>query len=74
VSNKALNSQTVKIIGKRKAYSGVLEGMQDFQEMVIKLRGDQPFIPRGVYRFKSYEELNEWTMKMLTRPKAARPQ
>jgi hypothetical protein len=64
----------MKVIGKRKPYSGGLEGVQGFLEMIIQLRGDQPFIPRGVYRFKTHEELNAWTLKMLTRPKAARPQ
>ena len=64
----------MKVLGRRKPYSRGLEGLQGFFEMAIKVRGDQPFIPRGVYRFKSHEELDEWTLKMLTRPKAARPQ
>jgi hypothetical protein len=63
----------MKVLGRRKPYSGGLEGLQGFFEMAIKVRGDQPFIPRGVYRFKSHEELDEWTLRMLTRPKAARP-
>jgi hypothetical protein len=66
--------QYMKVLGKRKPYSGGLEGMQSFFELCIRLRGDQPFIPRGVYRFKSYEDADQWTLKMLTRPKAARPQ
>jgi len=64
----------MKVVGSRKPYSGGLEGLQGFFEMVIKVRGDQPFIPRGVYRFKSHEQLDEWTLRMLTRPRAARPQ
>jgi hypothetical protein len=63
----------MKVVGSRKPYSGGLEGLQGFFEMAIKARGDQPFIPRGVYRFKSHEELDEWTLRMLTRPRAARP-
>jgi hypothetical protein len=64
----------MKVLGSRRPYSGGLEGLQGFFEMGIKVRGDQPFIPRGVYRFKSYEELDAWTLRMLTRPKAAHPQ
>jgi hypothetical protein len=64
----------MKVLGRRKPYSGGLEGLQGFFEMLIRLRGDQPFLPRGVYRFKSHEELREWTLKMLTRPKAGRQQ
>ena len=59
----------MKVIGKRKPYSGGLAGMQGFFEMAIRLRGDQPFVPRGVYRFKTHEEADEWMIKMLTRPK-----
>lgn len=62
----------MRIVGRRQPYSGGLEGLQGFFEMLGQLRGDQPFIPRGVYRFKSHEELHEWTLRMLTRPKAAR--
>ena len=64
----------MRVVGRRQPYSGGLEGMRGFQEMMIHLRGDHPFVPRGVYRFKSHEELDEWTLKMLTRPRAARPQ
>lgn len=28
-----------------------------------------PFIPKGVYRFKTHEEADAWTLKMLTRIK-----
>jgi hypothetical protein len=65
----ALKSKTV---GRRKPYSGGLAGLQGFLEMCNRLRGDRPFLPRGVFRFKSHEEADEWTLKMLTRPKAAR--
>ena len=63
----------MKVVGKRKPYSGGLEGAQGFFELMIKLRGNQPFLPKGVYRFKSYDEEHEWTLKMLTRPRAGRP-
>lgn len=64
----------MKVLGRRKPYSGGLEGTQGFFEMIIKLRGDQPFLPKGVYRFKTYDEERAWTLRMLTRPRAARPQ
>jgi hypothetical protein len=66
--------QSMKVLGRRKPYSGGLEGLQSFFELCIRLRGDQPFIPRGVYRFKSHEDLDQWTLKMLTRPRVAHPQ
>ena len=31
-----------------------------------------PFVPRGVYRFRSHDEADEWLLKMITRvPKKA---
>jgi hypothetical protein len=51
--------QYMKVLGKRKPYSGGLEGMQSFFELCIRLRRDQPFIPRGVYRFKSHEDAED---------------
>ena len=66
--------QYMKVLGRREPYSGGLEGLQSFFELCIRLRGDQPFIPRGVYRFKSHEDLDQWTLKMLTRPRVAHPQ
>lgn len=64
----------MRTVGRRNSYSGGLKGMQGLFELAIKLRGDQPFLPKGVYRFKTYDEEREWTLKMLTRPKAVRPQ
>ena len=62
----------MKVVGRRKPYTGGLAGLQGFHELIIRLRGDRPFMPRGVFRFKTYQEADEWTQKMLTRPKAVR--
>lgn len=56
----------MKIVGRRKRASG-LEAMEGLLKLVITLRGNQPFAPRGLYRFHSHEEADEWQMKMLTR-------
>jgi len=31
------------------------------------LRGSRPFIPKGVHRFKTFEEADAWTLQMITR-------
>ncbi len=65
----------IRVVGRRKASvynSAGLEGAKGFLKMVNVLRAGQPFIPCGVYRFKTHEEVDTWTMKMLTRPKGAR--
>ena len=57
----------MKTVGKRKAFSGGIEKLSDFFKLVIKLREGRPFLPKGVYKFKSHREAQEWTLKMLTR-------
>jgi len=60
----------MKTVGQRRPYSGGLAGLQGFLELCIRLRGDRPLFPRGVYRFKSHQEAKEWALKMPTRAKA----
>ena len=58
----------MKVVGRKQAAKGGLEAASGFLEMVIALRGDKPFIPKGVHRFKSFEESNAWSIEMMTRP------
>ena len=57
----------MKIVGRRKPASGGVMNVNDFLKTVIWLRGNKPFIPKGVYRFRSHDEKDAWTLKMLTR-------
>jgi hypothetical protein len=36
-------------------------------QLVIALRGNKPFIPKGVHRFKTHEEAHTWSIKMMAR-------
>ena len=38
-----------------------------FPDLVIALRGDKPFIPKGVHRFSAFEESREWSIRMMGR-------
>ncbi len=58
----------IKILGRRKPSRGGLQAAAPFLEMVIRLRAGKPFIPKGVHRFKSFEESEAWSMKMIARP------
>ena len=60
----------MKVIGRPKKMREGLEAMNGLLELAIELRGNKPFAPQGIYRFKSYEEADEWRMKMLTRASA----
>jgi hypothetical protein len=57
----------VKIIGKRKKSSLSFEDINNFLKAISALRGEKPFIPKGVYRFKTFEEAQDWTMDMITK-------
>lgn len=57
----------MKIVGRRKPVQGGILAAEGFFRLTAELRAGKPFIPKGVYRFKTHEELDEWTLKMLTR-------
>lgn len=57
----------VKTVGRRKPASGGIAAAANLLELAVDLRKGKPFIPRGVWRFKSFEEKDAWTLKMLTR-------
>ena len=57
----------LKVIGNRKPCAKGLLAAEPFLKLVIELRGNKPFIPKGVHRFKTFEESNEWSIKMMAR-------
>lgn len=59
--------RTQKTIGTRKPNSGGLEKTNNLFELVIGLRGDKPFHPRGLFKFKTWEEKAEWDRKLMKR-------
>ena len=62
-----LPPETVKIVGRRTTRETGLPAAEKFLDMVIKLRGDKPFIPRGVHRFSTFEESQAWSLRMMAR-------
>jgi hypothetical protein len=61
-----------KTVGRRRL-PFTLGAEHDTMEMARAWRRafPTPFIPKGVYRFRSHEEADQWLWKMLTRkPKA----
>jgi hypothetical protein len=47
--------------------AGGLESTDALLRLVVELRRGKPFIPRGVHRFSSHEEKDQWILKMLSR-------
>jgi hypothetical protein len=56
-----------KIVGRRTWRAG-LAASAALLDLASDLRGDKPFVPKGVHRFRSFEESDAWLLRMLTRP------
>jgi hypothetical protein len=64
---KGESEPPAKVIGRRLPPPRGIEHAAPFLQLVIDLRGSRPFIPRGVHRFASFEESQEWSMRMMAR-------
>jgi hypothetical protein len=64
----------MKVVGRRGKPKVDVLTFDPMQRMVNVLRQGRPFMPKGVWRFKSFEEAEEWRMKMLTRPRKSQGQ
>lgn len=56
-----------KTIGRRRRGVRGVEDARGFLELVVRLRAGRPFIPKGLYRFKTFDESAKWSLKMMTR-------
>jgi hypothetical protein len=57
----------MKVVGRRRWAPG-LAASAPLLRLVLQLREGRPFLPKGVHRFRSFEESEEWTLRMLARP------
>lgn len=62
----------MKVVGRRQWRSG-LAAAAGLLDLALRLRGNKPFIPKGVHRFASFEESDAWFLTMLTRPRKPAP-
>jgi hypothetical protein len=63
----------MKVIGRTGVQKGLVAANNLFK-LVIGLRGTRPFIPKGIHRFESFEEAQQWSLQMMSsRPKHVLP-
>jgi hypothetical protein len=62
----------MKVVGRRR-WRGGLAAAAPLLDLAVMLRGQKPFVPKGVHRFRSFEESEAWFLRMLTRPRPVRP-
>ena len=65
--NTLNSAKDVKVVGRRKGVAKGFSEVNAFLNLVITLRGKRPFIPRGVHRFSSFQESQEWSIRMMAR-------
>jgi hypothetical protein len=60
------DTRSMKVLGRRRPSGGGLVAAAPFLDLVIRLRSGRPFIPKGIHRFRSFEESAAWSMQMMT--------
>jgi len=58
---------SIKIVGKRKPAQSTLENFDALQKLALALRKNKPSHPRGVFKFKTFEEKERWDRTMMSR-------
>ena len=56
----------MKTVGRRKVTSSdVWTAVGELTETAEKIRGTRALVPRGVYRFRTFEEAHEWMLEKI---------
>ena len=61
----------VRVVGRRRQPRALEEIGEDTKENARAWSRAMvtPFVPRGIYRFNTHEEADQWLWKMITRPR-----
>jgi len=62
----------MKVVGRRRWKSRLADAAA-LLDLSVRLRGEKPFVPKGVHRFESFEESDAWLLRMMTRPSRRAP-
>jgi hypothetical protein len=64
-----------KTVGRRKPPRDSFAAGMKLQELAVEWgkTSGQGLVPKGVYRFNSHEEADQWMWKMISRPRKNRP-
>ena len=57
----------MKVVGRRSEPKPVPRNIENLQRLLVDTHRGRPYLPRGVFRFKSHDEADEWLLQMLTR-------
>jgi hypothetical protein len=57
----------MKVVGRKGKPRVDVTTIDSLQRLAHELRKGRPFMPRGVYKFHSFEDADQWKMRMLSR-------
>ncbi len=63
------DSEPARVVGRRRAPDPLATTDTRANAAAYRKAFPTPFIPRGVYRFRSHEEADRWMWEMITRPR-----
>jgi hypothetical protein len=74
-SNQSSNELPIgKVVGRRRlSPTTTLEDADRLLRTAWALRGTDRLVPRGLYRFETFEEAERWMIQMMARTHARRP-
>jgi len=58
---------TMKVVGRRQVGLSTPEDTDQLLRTAWAVRGTDKLVPRGLYRFRSFEEADEWMTRMTAR-------
>ena len=64
-----LETMWMKVVTKRKGKEPPVQGAKVLQQTIHDIRGAR-LVPKGVYRFSSFEEADEWMMQAIVNTRA----
>lgn len=59
---------SMKVVGRKGRPKVDAITIDPLQKLANELRKGRPFMPKGVWRFRTYQEADAWKLRMLTRP------
>lgn len=57
----------MKVLGRKSPPKVDAVAVDAMQKLANALRQGRPLVPKGVWRFKSFEEADEWLLKMMAK-------
>ncbi len=62
------DEMTMKVVGRKRAARVDVVAVDSLQKLANALRQGRPFVPKGVWRFKTFEEVPRWFLHELQKP------